>query len=336
MAYLNDENIQYFYDSLANGLYKSIVLVLGAGISVSAGIPDFRSPGGLFEAVQNHFGKKYPEVMNKPEYLLSRKFCNMNPIVWKEEVIPMLRSWKLEDTQPTITHKMIGWLHKQGWLTRVYTQNIDGLELHPEILSELSINPTEYSEKIIQAHGSMRDGTVVLYGDKLHEKFYKSCDNDFNNPENPVDLVLVMGTSLQVAPFCSIPNLVPTTATRVLVDPNPSRVISLNSWSTTTKLAGRDVELGSLWKKSNTHWENELLIKSTSDNFVIQFFKSSVAIKKEWSLLSELNVELVEVISKSKWHLCEVISKNNDTIDVKRCKDGKKVKVSINKIRSKI
>ena len=334
MASLNDENIQKFYESLADGSYKSIVLVLGAGISVSAGIPDFRSPGGLFEAVQNHFGEKFPEVMEKPEHLLSRKFCTENPEVWKNEVVPMLRSWKLEDTQPTITHKMIGWLYKQGWLTRVYTQNIDGLELHPEILSELSIEPSEYSKKIIQAHGSMRDGTVVLYGDKLSDSFYKACEYDFNTTENPVDLVLVMGTSLQVAPFCSIPNLAPKTATRVLVDPNPSRVNSLNSWTTTTKLAGRDVELGSLWKKTNSHWEHEFLIKSTSDDFIRKFFESTGAVKKGWNLLSSLNIELVQVISKGKLHLCEVISKSNDKIKVKRCSDGKKVEVPIKKVRN--
>ena len=333
---MEHENIQEFYDSLANGKYKSIVMVLGAGISVSAGIPDFRSPGGLFEAVRNHFGEKFPEVMETPEHLLSRKFCSENPEVWKNEVVPMLRSWKLEDTQPTITHKMIGWLYKQGWLTRVYTQNIDGLELHPEILSELSIDTTnEYSEKIVQAHGSMRNGTVVLYGDKLSDNFYKTCEKDFNNPEKPVDLVLVMGTSLQVAPFCAIPNLVPKTATRVLVDPNPNRVLSLNPWSTTTKLAGRDVKLGSLWKKQDSPWNNELLVKSTSDDFVIQFFKSHTCSKKAWTLFSELNVELVEVISKSKWHLCEIVARNNDTATIKRCGDGKKVEVSVNKIRNK-
>ena len=57
MESLNDENVQQVYESLANGSYKSIVLVLGAGVSVSAGISDFRSPGGLFEAVKTHFGK---------------------------------------------------------------------------------------------------------------------------------------------------------------------------------------------------------------------------------------------------------------------------------------
>ena len=44
---------------------------------------------------------------------------------------------------------------------------------------------------------------------------------------------------------------------------------------------------------------------------------------------------MVEVISKGKWHLCEVVSKNGDEITVKRCSDGKKVKVSVNKTRIK-
>ena len=331
MESFDDENVQELYDSLTNGSYKSIVLVLGAGISVSAGIPDFRSPGGLFEAVKEHFGKKFPRVMKHPEYLLSREFCNENPEVWKNEVIPMLRSWKLEDTQPTITHKMIAWLYNQGWLTRVYTQNIDGLELHPDVL-DLTNDVSGYSNSIIQAHGSMRDGTVVLYGDKLSTKFYDACEIDFNSQKNPVDLVLVMGTSLQVAPFCSIPNLVPKNATRVIVDPNPSRVISLNSWSTTTKLAGRDVELGSLWKKSTDGWEKEVLIKSTSDEFIRKFFESPINTQKGWNVRTALNVELVQVISKGKLHLCEVISKKDNKIEVKRCVDGKRAHVTMKKI----
>ena len=333
MASVADESIQNFYNALADGTYQSSVVVSGAGISVSAGIPDFRSPGGLFEAVKTHFGKKFPRVLNHPEYLLSRSFCDENPEVWKNEVVPMLRSWKLEETQPTTTHKMIAWLHNQGWLTRVYTQNIDGLELHPDVL-ELVNDVSDYSRSIIQSHGSMRDGTVVLYGDKLSTKFYDACEEDFNSPENSVDLILVMGTSLQVAPFCSIPNLAPSTATRILVDPNPTRVLSMNSWSTTTKLAGRDVEMGSLWTKPTSRWTHEILVKSTSDDFVRGFFESSKATQKGWNIQNALNVELVQVMSKGKLHLCEVMHKTEDQVLVKRCSDGKKAQVSMKKIRT--
>ena len=46
MESFDDENVHDLYESLANGSYKSIVLVLGAGISVGWD-SDFRSPGGL-------------------------------------------------------------------------------------------------------------------------------------------------------------------------------------------------------------------------------------------------------------------------------------------------
>lgn len=332
MTSLSDKSIQDFNESLASGLYKSIVVVLGAGVSVSAGIPDFRSPGGLYEAVKEIFGERFPYIMEQPEILLSRKFYNENPDVYKNEVVPMLCSWKLEEVNATITHKMLGWLHKQGWLRRVYTQNIDGLELDQDVISQTE-DPVAYKECIIQSHGSMRDGTVVFYGDPLSDKFYKTCEADFKLPNSSVDLILVMGTSLQVSPFCAIPNLAPESATRVLVDPNPHRVISLNPWTTLKiELAGRHVELCSLWKKEESRWKNELLIESTCDDFVQNFFESALAIKKGFSLLSTKK-EKVEIISKGNWHLCDIISKDDDMLKVKRCKDGKIAKVSIKKTK---
>ena len=330
----SDQNIPEFYESLANGLYKEIIVVLGAGVSVSAGIPDFRSPGGLFEAVQEHFGKRFPDLMKQPEILLSRKFYNENPEVCENEVEPMLRDWKLEEAHPTIAHKMLGWLYKQGWLRRVYTQNIDGLELHQDVLLETQDYLTsDYKECIVQSHGSMRDGSVVFYDDPLPEKFYKTLEIDFKCPNSPVDLILVMGTSLQVSPFCAIPNLAPKSATRVLVDPNPNRVISSNPWTINIELAGRQVELCSLWKKEESRWKNELLIESTSDNFVQKLFESPTSLKKGFSLSSH-TIEKVEVISKGKWHLCDIISKNKDMLKVKRCKDGKMADVSVKKTKT--
>ena len=332
MLSVSDKSIQNFYELLANGSYKSIVVVLGAGVSVSAGIPDFRSPGGLYEAVQEHFGERFPEIMKKPEILLSRKFYNENPEVCENEVEPMLRNWKLKEAYPTISHKMLGWLYKQGWLKRVYTQNIDGLELHPDVILETEDLSSGYKECVIQSHGSIRDGSVVFYDDPLPKKFYKTLEIDFKCPNQSVDLVLVMGTSLQVSPFCAIPNLAPKSATRVLVDPYPNRVISSNPWRINVELAGRQVELCSLWKKKESRWENELLIESTSDNFVQKFFDSPIAVKKGFSLLPS-KIEKVEIISKGKWYLCDIIQKNGNMLKVKRCKDGKLAEVSMNKAK---
>ena len=116
------------------------------------------------------------------------------------------------------------------------------------------------------------------------------------------------------------------------MDPNPNRVISSNPWTIKTELAGRQVELGSLWKKEESRWENELLIESTSDNFVEKFFESPTALKNGFSLL-QTKIEKVEIISKGQWHLCDIISKNDDMIEVRRCEDGKIAKVSIKKTK---
>ena len=67
----------------------------------------------------------------------------------------------------------------------------------------------------------MRDASLVLYGDDLPKRFTDCCDQDFsinNDKLGNVDLVLVFGTSLQVAPFCAIPNMALKGCTRVLVN----------------------------------------------------------------------------------------------------------------------
>lgn len=55
MAKLDVKSKEYNYEDFVNGLrdnkFKKVVFLTGAGISVAAGIPDFRSPGGLYSTL---------------------------------------------------------------------------------------------------------------------------------------------------------------------------------------------------------------------------------------------------------------------------------------------
>jgi hypothetical protein len=82
-----DTEAGFSFDELTKGLqegqFKKVCFVTGAGISVAAGIPDFRSKGGLYENLGKKYGKSTPEelmtlefFMEKPEvlYELMREF----------------------------------------------------------------------------------------------------------------------------------------------------------------------------------------------------------------------------------------------------------------------
>jgi NAD+-dependent protein deacetylase SIR2 len=107
---------------------------VGAGISTSAGIPDFRSPETGLYANLARLNLPYAEAVfsidyfrNKPEpfYILA------------QELYP-------GKYRPTITHSFINLLHKKGLLLKLFTQNIDCLEREAGVPGD----------KIIEAHGS--------------------------------------------------------------------------------------------------------------------------------------------------------------------------------------
>mmetsp|Transcript_54320 Transcript_54320/g.118157 ORF Transcript_54320/g.118157 Transcript_54320/m.118157 type:complete len:116 (+) Transcript_54320:318-665(+) len=99
-----------------------------------------------------------------------------------------------------------------------------------------------------------------------------------------------MGTALQVAPVCALPNLCPSGATRVLVN-RPIADCVVNPWSqqssfetsgfgsvSSLKLGGRPVTLRPLWldRKGRKRWRQGLF-ETDCDDFVRRFFASEHA-----------------------------------------------------------
>ena len=142
-------------------LARNIVVLTGAGISTSAGIPDFRSPDtGLYANLQE-LDLPFPEAVfelnffrenPKPFWTLAKEIYPGKHYVRSSvgelyllHDIPRLYELSTYDiTQPTATHYFLALLARHTVLERVFTQNIDTLE-HLAGLSP---------SKIVEAHGS--------------------------------------------------------------------------------------------------------------------------------------------------------------------------------------
>jgi NAD-dependent SIR2 family protein deacetylase len=90
----------------------------GAGISVSAGIPDFRSPKtGIYANLQEY-------DLPRPEALFDIDFFKKTP----QAFYKFSKTFDMTSYNPTPTHFFIKMLQDKGILWRNATQNIDNLE----------------------------------------------------------------------------------------------------------------------------------------------------------------------------------------------------------------
>ncbi|MZR31900.1 SIR2 family NAD-dependent protein deacylase [Sneathiella litorea] len=108
---------------------QSIVIFTGAGISTESGIPDFRSPGGLWEKNRPIDFSEFLQSEEARRESWRRKFA-MEPVLSK--------------AKPNKGHMAISSLYERGKISAVITQNIDGLHQASGIRDE----------DVIEVHGN--------------------------------------------------------------------------------------------------------------------------------------------------------------------------------------
>ncbi|KAI0333672.1 NAD-dependent deacetylase sirtuin-2 [Cubamyces sp. BRFM 1775] len=211
---------------------RRICVMLGAGVSTAAGIPDFRSPGtGLYSNLQR-LNLPYPEAVFEINYFRE------NPVPF----YTLARELYPGQFRPTITHTFVKLLADHKLLDTCFTQNIDTLERQAGVPSD----------KIVEAHGSfasqhciechsafegakMKEAVekgnivrcsecgglvkpdIVFFGEALPPAFHMTVPR-----LRGADLLIVIGTSLTVQPFASLTTLVPEGCPRVLINMDPA------------------------------------------------------------------------------------------------------------------
>ncbi|CAE6489535.1 unnamed protein product [Rhizoctonia solani] len=141
--------------ALAVAKAKRIVVVTGAGISCSSGIPDFRSTDGLYNLVK----ERYPDVVIKGRDLFDAALFRdpMSAAVFYTFMAEL--KTQIDSAHPAPVHDFLAMLDDKGKLLRSYTQNIDGLEeragLGTQDLNAAATGNAGQRTKNVQLHGDI-------------------------------------------------------------------------------------------------------------------------------------------------------------------------------------
>ncbi|MGC8838514.1 MAG: NAD-dependent protein deacylase [Anaerolineae bacterium] len=208
---------------------RHAVALTGAGISTPSGVPDFRSPEtGLWRHVD-------------PLLVASIWAFRVSPRTFFDWMRPLART--LLEARPNPAHEALARLEEAGLLQAVITQNIDGLhqkagsrtvlELHGHIRTATCTRcyRTYPSEAFIPTYletgevprcgcGGILKPDVILLGEDLPRETYRQAVQE----ARACDLMLVAGTSLEVAPASDLPFIAQRRGVPVIVvnlDPTP-------------------------------------------------------------------------------------------------------------------
>lgn len=208
---------------------KKVTFFLGAGVSTSCGIPDFRSPKTGLYANLKRLELPYPEAVFDIDYFREnpKAFYTLCQELYPGKFIP------------SRFHFLLKIFEEENLMARIYSQNIDTLE-------RLAGVDESY---IVEAHGSFAANhcidcnkevsvadvkkavfakeipecseckgyvkpDIVFFGEGLPARFFELWDEDADQ----VEVAIVAGTSLTVYPFAGLPSEVGKKALRVLIN----------------------------------------------------------------------------------------------------------------------
>lgn len=211
----------------------SIVALTGAGISTESGIPDFRGPQGLWTR-----DPKAERLSNIHHYMTDPEVRKLS---WRNRLEHP--AWQ---AAPNAGHRALVVLEQRGKLRALVTQNIDGLH-------QLAGHAPS---SVVEVHGTMREVMCMNCGwrgpagpvlDRVRAGevdppcatcggILKSATVSFGQPLVPevieaaigaaeeADLLLAIGTSLQVYPVANVVPLAKSSGARVVIvngEPTP-------------------------------------------------------------------------------------------------------------------
>ena len=214
------------------GAARDLVVLTGAGVSTESGIPDFRSPGGLWTRYD-------------PRELTFDRFCasaETRRLYWEmgQELYPVLRA-----AQPNPAHRVLAAFERRGTLRRIVTQNVDGLhqragssdakviEIHGTALVVGCLSCGERQDReAVQARfaagetdlrcncGGLLKPATISFGQAMPERETTMAFAD----AAAADVFLVVGSSLVVYPAAGLPRAALENGARLVIvnrEPTP-------------------------------------------------------------------------------------------------------------------
>jgi len=205
---------------------QRICVLTGAGVSTDSGIPDYRGPKGIWT--------RDPDA----EKLVTLSYYLADPDIRRRSWL-MRRDLRRADPQPNAAHAALVDLERQGRLRALVTQNIDGLhqaagsssesvlEIHGTVhrvvcvacgdettmTSALDrIEAGEPDPRCLRCGGILKSATIY-FGQELDERVVGAC----TAAAADCDVLLAVGTSLQVWPAAGLVELAVAHGARLVI-----------------------------------------------------------------------------------------------------------------------